>query len=158
MLHLKFNHMFLFISDLGYLKKSTLILLTIFFLSCGPEKDSSNCKSAVTIKNSSEKIIYYSGASDSPQIPAGSNPLVARNYFKITQGASKEHVFGRDRGCYEDLFEENNNKLYYLIYDEQVLLNNSWEDVIANDMVLRRYSFTLLEMQVANWTITYNGN
>jgi hypothetical protein len=48
--------------------------------------------------------------------------------------------------------------LYYLIFDEQVLLNNTFEDIKTNDKVLKRYSFTVQEMQASNWTITYTGN
>ncbi len=140
------------------LKKMMSILWCFLMISCGSEKDTTNCHVAVTIRNSSSKVIYFSSASDVPQIPAGANPQTSGEYFKISPGASKQDIFGRDRGCYEDLFKENNNKLYYLIYDEQVLLNNSWEDVVVNDMVLKRYSFTLEEMKAANWIIVYSGD
>lgn len=130
--------------------------LVTLFVSCVPEKDDANCHVAVNIINNSNKVIYFGGRNPSSNI--GYNPLKSGDYFKIVPGDTKKDIYGRERGCYEDLFTESNDKLYYLFYDEQVLLNNTWEDIIANDMVLKRYSFTLEEMQAANWTITYDGN
>lgn len=101
-------------------------------------------------------MIYFGGRNSSGNI--GYNPLKSGDYLKIAPGRTKEDIFARHRGCYEDLFAENNDKLYYLIFDEQVLLNNTWEDIVENDMVLKRFSFTLKEMQDANWTIIYDGN
>jgi hypothetical protein len=138
------------------MKSIFLTALLVLINACGPEKDLANCHSYVNIVNKSNKVIYFDGGSATPEI--GYNPLQSGEYFKLVPEASKKEPCGRERGCYEDLFTENNNKLYYLIFDEQVLLNNTWEDVVANDLVLKRYSFTLQEMQAANWTITYDGN
>jgi hypothetical protein len=131
-----------------------LTILAVIIVSCVSEKDTVDCHSGVAITNKSNKVIYFSAKSEKTNY----NPLSSGDYFKIVPGATKYDPFGRDRGCYEELFAENNNKLYYLIFDEQVLLNNTWEDVVANDMVLKRFSFTLKEMQDANWTVTYDGN
>jgi hypothetical protein len=136
-------------------KKTISILLSILFFSCCAEKNSDNCHVAVTISNKSNKVIYFYAGS----LPETNyNPIRSGEYFKIMPGTSKKDGFGRDRGCYEELFAENNNKWYYSVFDEQVLLNNNWEDIVANDMVLKRYSFTVEEMQAANWTIIYDGN
>ena len=140
---------------LQVMKKIFLTVLTILILSCGAEKDTVDCHSAVAITNKSNKIIYFYAGS----LPETNyNPTKSGDYFKIIPGATKYDPFGRDKGCYEELFSENNNKLYYLIFDEQVLLNNTWEDIKTNDKVLKRYSFTVQEMQASNWTITYTGN
>lgn len=138
------------------MKSIFITALLILINSCGPEKDLANCHSYVNIINNSNKVIYFGGIGGTSAI--GYNPLKSGDYFKIPIGTSKKDPYGRERGCYEDLFTENNNKLYYLFYDEQVLLNNTWEDVVANDLVLKRYSFTVQEMQAANWTIIYDGN
>jgi hypothetical protein len=138
------------------MKNIFLIALATLFVSCGSEKDTANCHASVTIINKSNKVIYFDGGSATPEI--GYNPLQSGEYFKLIPEASKKDGLGRDRGCYEDLFTENNNKLYYLIFDEQVLLNNTFEDIKTNDKVLKRYSFTVQEMQASNWTITYTGN
>lgn len=141
--------------------KSKLIFYKIFFLlffmlSCSPEKDIPNCHKSVNLTNNSNKIIFFGGRNSSSQI--GYNPLKSGDYFKIIPGETKKDIFGGERGCYEDLFLENNNILYYLFFDEQVLQNSSWEDIVANDLILIRYSFTLQEMQAANWTIIYDGD
>ncbi len=137
------------------MKSIFLTALLVLMNACGPERDLANCHSSVSIANKSNKTIYFYAGS----LPETNyNPIRSGDYFKISIGASKKDGFGRDKGCYEELFSENNNKLYYTIFDEQVLLNNTWEDVVANDLVLKRYSFTLQEMQAVNWTITYDGN
>ncbi len=131
------------------------MLLSQFVSCCGqPDED---CHQRVKISNKSTKVIYFGGIVDTSS-DISYNPLKSGDYFKIAQGMSYDDIYGRSRGCYEDLFKESNNKLYYLLYDEQVLLNNTWEDIRANDLVLKRYSFTLEEMQAAGWVIVYDGN
>ena len=129
---------------------TTIILI---FCSCGPRPDPANCHIKVTIQNNSDMNIYYIANGGNPI--SVYNPLRSEDYFKIVPGTLKIHGFGRDRGCYEELFSENNNKLYYLLYDEQVLLNNPWDTIVKYDKVLKRYSFTVQEMQAVNWVINY---
>lgn len=137
------------------MKNIFLTVLALFIVSCVSEKDTVDCHKRVTILNNSNKVIYFCVS----MLPAtNSNPTKSGDYFKIVPAGTKNDIFGRDKGCYEELFTENNNKLYYLLFDEQVLLNNSWEDVVANDLVLKRYSFTVEQMQDANWTVIYDEN
>ena len=142
--------------------KSKILLCKIFLwsfvsVSCGPEIDSANCHVSVSLINNSNKVIYFGGGNSSPQISY--NPLKSGDYFRIAPKATKKDIFGRDRGCYEDLFKESQNgKLNYLFFDEQVLLNNTWEEIVAKDLVLKRYSFTVEEMQAVNWSIIYDEN
>ncbi len=138
------------------MKNIVIIVLVLLLFSCGPENDTTDCHSAVAITNKSNKTIYFSTGSSLPKTDY--NPIRSGEYFKIVPGATKYDPFGRDRGCYEELFAENNNKLYYLIFDEQVLLDNSWEDIVAKDLVSKRYIFTVQEMQAVNWEIVYTGN
>ncbi|MEP7093386.1 MAG: hypothetical protein ABI793_04945 [Flavobacterium sp.] len=138
------------------MKNIFIMALATLFVSCAPEKDDANCHGAVTIINNSNKVIYFEGGSATPEI--GYNPLKSGGYFKIVPGASKYDPFGRHRGCYEDLFAENNNKLYYLIFDEEVLKSEPWDSIVKYDKVLKRYSFTVEEMNDVNWKIIYDGN
>jgi hypothetical protein len=136
------------------IKHYKIFLLLIIVFGCSPERDAANCHTSVNLINNSDKVIYfYTGSSAMTDY----NPLKSGEYFKIALGDTKKDGFGR-KGCYEERFTENNNKFYYVFYDEQVLLNNTWEDVVANDLVLKRYSFTLQEMEAADWTINYTGN
>ncbi len=131
------------------------MLLAQFVSCCGGQPDE-NCHKKVKILNNSTKVIYFGGAGNTSEI--GYNPLKSGDYFKIKPSTSHDNIFGRDKGCYEDLFKESNGKRFYLLFDEQILLNNTWEDIRANDLVLKRYSFTLEEMQAAGWVIVYDGN
>ena len=134
--------------------KQIFTILSILLLNAwGSSPDPNKCRVKVTIQNNSDKNIYFNSGSGTPQIGFGYNPLKSGDYFKIVPNASKSDIFGRDRGCYEDLFKENNNKLYYLLYDEQVLLNEPWDTIVKYDKVLKRYSFTVEQMQSANWVI-----
>ncbi|MEP7093384.1 MAG: hypothetical protein ABI793_04935 [Flavobacterium sp.] len=138
------------------MKNIFIMALVTLFVSCAPEKDDANCHVSVNIINNSNKVIYFGGIGGTPAI--GYNPLKSGDYFKIIPGASKIHAFGRDRGCYEDLFAENNNKLYYLIFDEQVLKSEPWDSIVKYDKVLKRYSFSVEQMNDVNWKIIYDGN
>ena len=128
----------------------------ILSISC---KDDSNIDyhSEVTIFNNSTKTIYFGGMTGEPVISY--NPLLSGNYFRIPPGGIYSDKYGRERGHgYIEYFWENNNQLYYTFYEEEVLLNNSWNHIRENNLFSKRYSFTLEEMYAANWVIIYDEN
>ena len=136
-----------------YMKK-IFLLVSLIILSCA--NNDGECHNSVKLINNSTKVIYFGGKSDAPVM--GANPLLAGEYFRILPGETKKDIFGRDRGCYEDLFSENNNKLYYTFFDEQVLLNNTWDYIRENELILARYGYSVEQMNEAEWTITYDDN
>ena len=45
--------------------------------------------------------------------------------------------------------------LYIWLFDEDVINNNSCCDIVANNMYLIRYDFTLQDLEDLNWAIEY---
>jgi len=43
------------------------------------------------------------------------------------------------------------------LFDEEVIDNNSWGDIVDNDMYLIRYDLTLQDLEAMNWEIEYDG-
>jgi len=45
--------------------------------------------------------------------------------------------------------------LYVFIFEEDVLANHSWADVVDKNLVLQRYNLSLKDLQQLNWQISY---
>jgi hypothetical protein len=134
-------HIFLF---------STFIVFTIFtFSNCDPSPDR-GCQDYLTIVNSSNKTIFYK-VRTIPEI--GDVPSGNYDEFKVNSGESKR--YNLRRGSFSECIEEyiGVETLYFLIFNEEVLQNNTPEEIIANDMVFKRYSYTLQQMKDANYTV-----
>jgi hypothetical protein len=134
-------HIFLF---------STFIVFTIFtFSNCDPSPDR-GCQDYLTIVNNSNKTIFYN-LRTIPEI--GDDPSRGTDDYKINSGESKRYDLSR--GSFSECVEEfiGAGTEYFLIFDEEVLQNNTWDDIVANDMVFKRYSYTLQQMKDANYTV-----
>ncbi len=132
------------------MKKIFYLCFGLLLISSTCSKDEP-CQASTTIINNSQKTIYFSSRAYNQ---LGDSPDLNSISYKISPNSIKKYG---GANCEEKSFEET-GKVYYFLFDEQVLLNNTWEDVVANDLVLKRYSFTLQEMQASNWTIIYDGN
>ena len=131
--------------------KNLFFLVFLITFSCGSD-DCNSCHYSVEIINNSDKTLYYEFA---PIPSVGSDPSLAGNYFKINPHSSKKDNYGGERGSYEDRFKLN-NIVYYNIYDSEIVESVDWETIRENDLILERQSFTLQQMNEANWQLIYN--
>ena len=74
--------------------------------------------------------------------------------YKIVNNSNKKS-YSSGPNCAEELFDET-GKLYFMIFDEEVLQTNTCGEIKENDLVLARLEYTLGEMKNANWEIIYN--
>lgn len=132
------------------MKKLLSAIYIILLVSC--VNDDGPCHQSVKIINNSNKTLFYQ-FSTTPTI--GADPSLAGNYFKILPHSSKKDLYGGERGCYENRFEPN-NIVYYNFFDATIVESEDWETIRENDMVLERKSFTLEQMNEANWEVIFN--
>lgn len=129
------------------MKKIFYLCFSLLLMSSTCSKDEP-CQASTTINNNSQKTIYFSSRTINE---LGDRPDLNSVTYKIDPNTSRK--YGGPK-CAEEKFKET-GKVYYFIFDEQVLLNNTWEDVVANDLVLKRYELSLQDLKNSNWIISY---
>jgi len=123
----------------------------------------------ITLKNSSNRTIYAVNSICSTEFPSDyfmqslcypdtSVPVqsIYDDWYKILPNGNNEHSLCDGRhGDWKYEFEHNIDTLMIYIFDEEVLKNNAWEDVINNYLVLQRYDLSLQDLEKLNWKICY---
>lgn len=109
-----------------------------------------NCHKVIDIINNTDKTVYYNFGSNS-KVNSSNMPALTGGSYIIKPHSKNSSIASH---CKENDFNDT-GKIYCFIFDEQVLLKNPWDSIQKNEMVLKKFSFTLKEMQDANWTITY---
>ena len=138
-----------------------LIILSLIMLSATCKKENTeDCHHSITVVNQSEKDIYvheYLGYPDTVYFKHGPNPVLSPELNKVKAGESNTNaLWGRD--CWEIEFENfivPSEKIMIFIFDAQVLESTSWDTVVSNYMVLKRYDLSLEDLKQLDFTITY---
>lgn len=134
------------------MKKIILFIIIIISTSCEPHYDD-NCHATVKVINNSQKVIY---SIETPFDKVDDITYPDDSYTKILPHSSFEDEKGSIHNCYEDKIGKD--KIFFYILDYEKLGDNPSSVLKTDDMVLKKLSFTLKEMQDANWTVTYDGN
>jgi len=135
--------------------KIVIIMLLIPFLMGGScDNDDENCHDRIYFLNKTSRTLYvkkedsailsrYNGYpySDSYKVLSNENNYTA--FFNVFSGRSD---------CYENTLKDT---LYIFIFEEDVLANHSWTDVVDKNLVLQRYNLSLQDLQKLNWQISY---
>jgi hypothetical protein len=135
----------------------TSYLLFFFILTCCAPKDRGDCHYKINFINNSQSILYVFYSTDSELTKYGTPDPRFNNESKSFPNTTNESAlkFGNAKPqCGEDKFDSA-PKLYVFVFDNQVLEANSWDDVKANNLYLKRYDLTLQDLKNSNWTITY---
>jgi hypothetical protein len=118
------------------------------------ENNDKNCHDRIYFLNKTSRTLYvkkedsvilsrYNGYpySDSYKVLPNENNYTA--FFNVFSGRSD---------CYENTLKDT---LYVFIFEEDVLANHSWADVVDKNLVLQRYDLSLKDLQQLNWQISY---
>lgn len=128
------------------LKFILLILLAIILNGC-QENDDYFKEDILKIYNNSDKDVYFRGKGDTIQYnypPNESFLITAHNYFEETSTYNEALANGK--------------KIYFWIYDREIVDQVPWEEVKKNNMYLVRCEFTLQDLKNMNWEVVYEGN
>lgn|SRR5690554_2027689 len=130
------------------IKFFSIITLTLFLFSC-PSDDDYQKTDFLTIKNSSDTNVFiFKRAFNSTLYsypPSENNDNLILSNNEIVQGEEFNEILSDD------------GVLYIWLFDEEVINNNSWEDIVDNDMYLIRYELTFQDLEDMNWEIEYDG-
>ena len=98
------------------------------------------------IENKSSIPVYYEVSFAYPDTSLSTvNRPPGGNYIEVN---SKE----TDKGSSYFAF---NDTLQYFIFSADTIEQKTWEEVKANGSYLKRYTFSMQDLEMLNWTITY---
>lgn len=135
--------------------KSTLIFL-LFLVSCEP-KNTTDCHRVIPFINQSDKVLYLVQTNEETNtFDISENPILNANSNKVEPNSTNSDYLSTHslKACTEEYYQSH-SKLRIYIFDSQVLTTNSWADVKANNMYLKRYDLTLQDMKNNNWSVYY---
>ncbi len=131
--------------------------MLVFNQSCGDKEG--GCKKTITFKNMTLKSLYITSSYEYPDtlsfvgVP---NPALDFSNTKVLPKETNTNaLWGRD--CIELAFKDliRSDTLMVYVFDAQILDSVSWDDVISEYMVLKRYDLSLDDLKQSDFTITY---
>ena len=134
------------------MKTSKHVFLTglIFILCLNSCFDKDGFK--LRVNNTSNNPIYVTWTTDDTTLSVVVNPIFNPQTDKV-----EAHTI--QNGYYQDaskgLFDGKTQKLSVFIFDAKVLESTPWDTIQAKNMVLKRYDFTLSELEKTQWLVTY---
>jgi hypothetical protein len=134
-----------------------ILIFTTLLWSCWKHDDSriiGNEDYRLCVLNNSSNTIYaIEGITYPDTIPDNYSPL-NMDMYRAECGAKATLMI---RCCWESFFQTriDSDTLMVFIIDEEVLLNNPWDTVRKNYMILKRYDLSLQDLIDLDWTVTY---
>ncbi len=133
-----------------------LLLFSTILLSAMCRRDSENCHHTVKVHNTSNKAIY---ASFYPHYPdtalANPSPALSPETFKLEPNETKSIYNNQD--CVEVYYQHvlDSDTLMLFVFDAEVLESTSWEEVMQNYSILKRFDLSLQDLRDRNFTIEF---
>ena len=136
-----------------FLYHTALILFVVSSLPCCTSENTSDCHYSLTIQNNSTTDVYYYIWPDST-LGKADDPHFSVN-INIYKCPSKQSKVDKLRDCWETDYFAKGFKLYAYIFDSHVVEMTNWDTIKINKEYLKRYDYSLQDIQLRNWTITY---
>ena len=129
------------------MRKILLLPFLLLLFAC-PMPDGDEIQAVITVRNNSTSNIYIQLRGLDPVLYTWAPN---ENYFIPIDG-----VFEAGGNYYSSLSSDGLE--YIWLFDENVINNYSWEDIVENEMYLIRYDLSLQDLEDMNWEIVYDGN
>ena len=130
---------------------SLVMFMVSMSFSCG--RDKSDCHHRLYIRNNTANSIYFTYSFDSSLQRLDYNPGLSPSQFKCIENTEIGH-FRND--CFDsELPYSIENKLYILIFDATIIEAIPWGTIKQNQLFLKRYALTKVQLDSCNWRITY---
>lgn len=136
------------------MKKSIFIMLVFpFLMSTTCEGESSTCHKRIILKNNTDKTLYVDWTTDTLF-----SYIRLYDEMNIVMPNTTDARAFSTRGCFENKFEYQSltGVISLFVLDNEVLKTVPRNEIIKNNMYLRRYDVTLEDLQRMNWTIVYS--
>jgi hypothetical protein len=130
-----------------------LMLLIATSATCNRE-NTADCHYTLTIQNNSNSDVYYYIWPDTT-LDNADNPFPGN--ISTYKCPSKQSKVDKLRDCWEtDYFPKAlNGKISTYIFDAHIIETNSWDTVKIYKKYLKRYDYSLQDIQLKNWTVIY---
>ena len=133
------------------IKLGLLILVIPLFYGASCKKN--NCRNSYTVKNKSNKAIYFGIQFDSSLSRLDYNPGLSPSTFKCEANSDNRH-FRPDGSCY-DAETEYFGQMNIFIFDATIIETTNWDTIKQNRLLLKRFDLTKAQLDSCNWVITY---
>jgi hypothetical protein len=135
--------------------RMVLIMLLIPVLMGGScENDDENCHDRIEFLNKTSRTLYVK--KEESAILSRYNGYPYSDSYKTLPNENNNtaffNVFSGRSDCYENTLKDT---LYVFIFEEDVLANHPWADVVDKNLILQRYDLSLQDLQQLNWQISY---
>jgi len=104
------------------------------------------------VNNTSTKSIYVTWTKGDSSLFKVVNPTNEPRINKVEAHTIQNTYYG---DASKGLFDSKTQKISVFIFDAQVLESTPWDTVQAKNMVLKRYDFTLQDLESIQWLVTY---
>ena len=137
--------------------KTRLIILLLPFIFIGNtcKNDDENCHERVIFINETNKTLYVK-KNDGILLSKYAGYPYSDSYKTLPNEKNRYSLLNLSSGrsyCFENTLKDT---LRIFIFEEDVLANHTWDEVVDNYLVLRRYDLSLSDLQELNWQISYS--
>ena len=143
------------------MKKLMVSIISAIAFGCVP-KEGPNCHTGITINNQSDKCIYCSWSIQYPDSIAGAGIVEDPDLRFLGGSTGKMYNYSVGHlACMEFRYSSfyksasSVDTLMVYVYDEDVVRNNTWQDIRDNYLVRQRYDLSLGDMRALDWTLSY---
>ena len=106
----------------------------------------------VIINNSNVRLYVYAQINH-PDTSIGSyNPAYSKINYEVLPNSQK-HIISRS--WEQTIVSSVSDTLMLFIFDADLIDNTSWNTVVTNYMILKRYDFSLVDLKTLNWKVSY---
>ncbi len=113
----------------------------------------------IKVNNKSSSTIYFDGDVNYPD----SNLIINHKYSNILMDSIRKKLSPQESGlinlamCGEDQFNRNkiNRRIMVFIFDANVIENTPWEEVISNNLYIKRYDLHYNDLESMGWEVNY---
>ncbi|MCH7396769.1 hypothetical protein MM236_02165 [Belliella sp. DSM 107340] len=133
-----------------------LSLISIIFLCAGcPESFIEPDSKLIIMNNSDKKIIFFD------QFNSPKDTLLSNFPFNLTLENTNSRIIGPNSsatfpGSYKGILNDYQDDILMLyLFSRDTIERVSWDRIVDEYLILRRYDLTLKDLEDMNWTITY---
>jgi hypothetical protein len=135
--------------------RGILFFLSFIVLSCRSKECLHNY---IKVNNKSSVAIYFNGDGNYPD-----SNFIHHEFSSVLKDSVHKKLSPQKSGliyfpgCGEDYLDRNivNRRIMVYIFDANVIENTPWEEVISNNLYIKRYDLNYNDLDSMGWEINY---
>ena len=138
------------------MKNTIYLFLSVLLICTGcPESSGEPDSTLIIINNSNETIVHY----DEVKAP-GDTSLATITYPQTAENTASAiinpHETVRQPDAFKEVLNENPNHVLMLyLFSRDTIELVSWERIVDEQLILKRYDLTLEDLEDMDWVIAY---